>query len=148
MSDDPEYRDAASQSGPPDALHESDRAMLSAVSHRQRDTTPLSLDQERLLESWVAGRLPSKLADRAAELTKSNKLAAEYVLERRLTAAADEGPDVPSALSARILRASRPAPLGRLSLFNLARSMFNAWKWPGMGVAVAASIAFIVVLDS
>jgi hypothetical protein len=93
-------------SGMPD-LNEIDRAMLLAISHRQRDNAPLSPDQERLLDDWIAGQLPSNEADRAAELTKLNKLAAERILEHRLIAAANEGPDVPAALSARILRTSR-----------------------------------------
>ena len=109
MSDDPKDREDAPPSGMLDDLNEIDRAMLSAISHRQRDNAPLSLEQERLLDSWIAGRLPAKYADLAAELTKFNKLAAERVLERRLIAVANEGPDIPSALSARILRASRPS---------------------------------------
>jgi hypothetical protein len=83
--------------------------MLVALSHHQGDSTPLSLEQERPLESWVAGSLSSIDADRAAELAKHNVFAAEHVLERRLISAANEGPDVPSTLAARILRASRPA---------------------------------------
>jgi hypothetical protein len=51
--------------------------MLLAISHRQRDTAPLSAEQEHLLDDWIAGHLPSHEADRAAELTKLNKLAAE-----------------------------------------------------------------------
>jgi hypothetical protein len=111
MSDDPKNGEDASLSGMGDDLNEVDRAMLLAISHRQRDSTPLSLEQERLLDSWIAGRLPSKDADRAAELTKFNKLAAERVLERRLIAVANEGPDVPVALSARILGTPQPSPI-------------------------------------
>jgi hypothetical protein len=109
MSDDPKNQKEPPPRGVPDDLNESDRAMLTATSHRQRDNTPLSLDQERLLDGWIAGALSSKDADRAVELTKHNKMAAERILERRLIAAANEGPDVPAALSARILRTSRIA---------------------------------------
>src|SRR6266446_89170 len=111
MSDDPKNREEAPLSGIPDDLNEIDRAMLLAISHRQRDSTPLSLEQERLLDSWIAGRLPSKDADLAAELTRFNMLAAERILERRLIAAANDGPDVPVGLSARILGTSRPSPI-------------------------------------
>jgi hypothetical protein len=142
MSDDPKYRNDAPPGGMPDDLNESDRAMLSAVSHRQRDTTPLSLDQERLLNSWIAGRLSSKEADRAAELTRSNKFAAEHILERRLIAAADEGPDVPSTLSARILRESR-SPKSR-SIFKFRLPLISNWQWSGFGAA-AAAIAVVAV---
>src|SRR4051794_9015837 len=89
-------------------LSEIDRALLSAISHRQLENRPLSSDQERLLDAWIAGELSSNEADRAAELTSSSKLAAERILERRLIAAANEGPDVPSAVSARIMRAASP----------------------------------------
>ena len=54
--------------------------MLLALSHRQGDSTRLSLDQERLLDSWVAGGLSPSDADRAAELAKHNLFAAERVL--------------------------------------------------------------------
>jgi len=110
MSDDPkDQKDAPA--GMTDDLKESDRAMLSAISRRQRDSTPLSLEQERLLDSWIVGQLSSEEVDRAAQLTRSNRLAAERILERRLLAAADEGPDVPVALSARILGTSQPSPI-------------------------------------
>ena len=52
-----------------------DRAMLLALSHRQRDSTPLSVDQKCLLDSWIADRLPQVDADRAAELAKHNQRA-------------------------------------------------------------------------
>jgi hypothetical protein len=42
---------------------------------------------------------------------KYRSIAAERILERRLIAAANEGADVPVALSARILGASRPSPI-------------------------------------
>ena len=70
--------------GMSDDVPPTDRAMLLALSHRQRDSTPLSLDQERLLDSWMADRLPPIDADRAAELTKHNRFAAERILERFL----------------------------------------------------------------
>jgi hypothetical protein len=133
----------SSDSGIPD-LNEIDRAMLLAISHRQRDNAPLSPEQERLLDDWIAGHLPSNEADRAAELTKLNKLAAERILEHRLIAAANEGPDVRTALSERILRASRPPIPGRGSLFNLRWPTFSAWQWSGFGSAVVA-IAVIAV---
>ena len=110
MSHDPKNGERAPLSGMGDDLNEVDRAMLLAISHRQRDTTPLSLEQERLLDNWIVGHLPSEEIDRAAQLTRSNKLAAERILERRLMAAANEGPDVPVALSARILGLSQSSP--------------------------------------
>ncbi len=108
MSKDPKDIEERPPVGMPDDLPPIDRAMLLALSHRQGDSTPLSLDQERLLDSWIGGRLPPIDGDRAAELTKHNRFAAERILEGRLISAANEGPDVPSTLAARVLRASRP----------------------------------------
>jgi len=108
MSKDPKDIEERPPVGMPDDLPPIDRAMLLALSHRQGDSTPLSLDQQRLLDSWIGGRLPPIDGDRAAELTKHNRFAAERILEGRLISAANEGPDVPSTLAARVLRASRP----------------------------------------
>lgn len=123
-----------------DELPSADRAMLLALSHHQRDATPLSPDQERLLDGWVDGRLSAD-ADRAAELAKHNMFAAERVLERRLISAANEGPGVPGALAERILRASRPP--GR----RLRWPRFSWWQWSGLG-AFAAALAVIAVFGS
>jgi hypothetical protein len=131
--------------GMSDDLQPIDRAMLLALSHRQRNSTPLSLDQERLLDSWVAGRLPPIDADRAAELTKHNKFAAERILECRLIAAANEGPGIPSALTARILKASRTPKTRAGGAFKLRWPTLNGWQWFGLGAAVAATAVIAVV---
>ena len=138
MSDDSKGWNGALSSGMPSDLNESDRAMLSAISGRQRDNTPLSLEQEQLLDSWMAGRLSSKEADRAAALARQNKLAAERILEYRLSAAADKGPEVPNVLSARILKASRAPRAGVGGLFNLRWPTLSTWQWSGLGAAAAA----------
>ena len=130
--------------GMSDDLRPIDRAMLLALSHRQRDSTPLSLDQERLLDSWIADRLPPIDADRAAELTKHNRFAAERILERRLISAANEGPGVPSTLAARVLRASRPPRTGTGGIFNLRWPTLSGWQWSGLGAAVAATAVIAV----
>ena len=130
--------------GMSDDLQPIDRAMLLALSHRQRNSTPLSLDQERLLDSWIAGRLPQIDADRAAELTKHNKFAAERILECRLIAAANEGPGIPSALTARILKASRTPKTRAGGIFKLRWPTLNGWQWSGLGAAVAATAVIAV----
>jgi hypothetical protein len=107
MSKDPKDMEDRPPMGMSDDLQSIDQAMLLALSHRQRDSTPLSLDHERLLDSWMADRLPPIDADRAAELTKHNRFAAERILERRLISAANEGPGVPSTLAARVNRPPR-----------------------------------------
>src|SRR5260370_26982395 len=83
-----------------------DPVMLAVLSNRGRDATLLSADQERLLDDWVAGRLPPQEAERAAALTKQNSLAAERVLDRRLLEAAPQSPPVPRGPTTRILKAS------------------------------------------
>lgn len=108
MINDPKDRHDKPSGGMLDDFNAIDQAMLLAISHRQRDSAPLSLDQERLLDSWIAGRLPSNDAVRAAELTKHNRFAAEHIIARRLVAVANKGPGVPSVLTDRVLRASGP----------------------------------------
>jgi len=130
--------------GTPDDLRPIDRAMLLALSHRQRDSAPLSMDQERLLDSWIAGRLQPIDADRAADLIKHNKFAAERVLERRLIAAANEGPTIPSALSAKVLKASQPQRAGAGGVFNLRWPTLGGWQWSGLGAAAAATVVMAV----
>jgi hypothetical protein len=130
--------------GMSDDLRPIDRAMLLVLSHRQRDSTPLSLDQERLLDSWMAGDLPPIDADRAAELTKHNRFAAERVLERRLISAANEGPGVPTPLAARVLRASRPPTRRMGGIFNLQWPTLSGWQWSGLGAALAAIVVIAV----
>ena len=106
MIEDPNDMKNRTHSEISDELQATDRALLLALSSRQRDKTPLSLDHERLIDNWIAGHLPPVEADRAAELTKNNRLAAERVLECRLMKAAKAGPGIPSSLAARILKAA------------------------------------------
>src|SRR5262245_13847273 len=128
--------------GMSDDLRSTDLAILTALSHRQGDSTPLSPDQERLLDGWVAGRLSSFNADRAAELAKHNVFAAERVLERRLISAANEGPAVPGTLAARVLRASRPPASVTRRIFNLLLSTLSGWRWSGQGGAATSATAW------
>jgi hypothetical protein len=139
-----------------DELRSTDQAILTALSHCQGDSTPLSLDQERLLDGWVTGRLSSFDADRAAELAKHNAFAAERVMERRLISAANEGPAVPGRLAARVLRASRPPRSVTRRIFNLQWPTLSGWQWSsdstvtlplmfGLGAAAMAVAAIVAV---
>src|SRR5260370_13587485 len=88
-----------------------DQAMLSALMNRGRDTALLSAEQERLLDDWMADRLPVADVDRAEALARNNVFAAERILENRLMAAASHEPSVPAELTRRILKmANPPAP--------------------------------------
>jgi len=130
---------------PPDGSDEPeavDPVMLAVLSNRGRDGTPLSSDQEGLLDDWVAGRLVPAEAARAAALTKQNTLAAERVLERRLLEAARQSPPVPQDLTARVLKAAPPprisAPAGWW------RSL-GRWRWQGLaGAVVLAGVVAVV----
>jgi hypothetical protein len=104
MIEDPNDMKNRTHSEISDELQATDRALLLALSSRQRDKTPLSLDHERLIDNWIAGHLSPSDADKAAELTKCNKFAAERVFERRLITAAEHGPGISGALAARILK--------------------------------------------
>lgn len=120
-----------------------DQALLLAIGRHKRGVVPLTLDQDRLLDDWVAGRLPPADAERAAELTKSNSFAAERVLERRLIEAANSGPGVPPALTARVLAAARPIETQpSKSWFRL--PSFSGLQWSMAGAAVAAMLAVAV----
>jgi hypothetical protein len=122
-----------------DGPEAADPVMSAVLSNRGRAATPLSADQERLLDDWVAGRLAPADAERAAALTKQNSLAAERVLERRLLEAARQSPPVPQDLEARVLRASLPPkgaptgawwrPLGR-------------WQW----TTIAGALALVAIV--
>jgi hypothetical protein len=62
--------------------------MLAALMNRGHDTALLSAEQEKLLDDWMADRLPVADVDRAEALAKNNVFAAERILENRLMAAA------------------------------------------------------------
>lgn len=129
---------------PPDGSDEPeavDQVMLAVLSNRGRDATVLSADQERLLDDWVAGRLASDDAERAAALVRQNTLAAERVLERRLQAAASESPTVPLQLTARILEAGAPPKASAMGAWW--RSL-GRWQWTG--IAGAAALASVLVV--
>jgi len=121
-----------------------DQAMLSALINRGRDTALLSTEQEKLLDDWMAERLPAADVDRAEALAKNNIFAAERILENRLMTAASHEPPVPAALTARILKAAAP-PAPRT--FGLRWPVFSGWQWSGLGgaMAVAAFVAIVGV---
>lgn len=128
----------------PDDLRSTDRGLLVALSNHQSDRTPLSIDQERLLESWISGRLAPIDEDRAAELVKRNVFAAEHVLECRLISVANEGTDVPPALTERVLGAARSRASKPARLFDLQWPMFHGWQWSKLGALAATMVAITV----
>lgn len=129
---------------PPDGSDEPeavDQVMLAVLANRGREATPLSVEQERLLDDWVAGRLAPNDAERAAAFVRQNALAAERVLERRLQAAASESPPVPQQLAAAILKASAPPKASAIGAWW--RSL-GRWQWTSIaGAAALASILLV-----
>jgi hypothetical protein len=115
--------------------------MLALLSNKGRRGSPLSMEQERLLDDWAAGRLSGDDAARAEVLARENTTAAERVLERRLLEATDRDAAVPEALSARVLAAVSPPP---------AASPRRSW-WQGLqlnwtGALGLAAMAVILVI--
>jgi hypothetical protein len=130
---------------PPDGSDEPeavDPVMLAVLSNRGKEATPLSADQEGLLDDWVAGRLAPEQAARAAALAKQNTLAAERVLERRLLEAARQSPPVPQDLTARVLKAS---PAAKTSASGGWWRSLDRWRWQGLaGAVVLAGVVAVV----
>jgi hypothetical protein len=133
--------------GPGDEPETADPVMLALLSNKGRRPSPLTAEQERLLDDWVAGRLASGEAARAEALVKENAWAAERVLERRLLDASGRDAAVPEALSARVLAAVSPPPAASPRPEPTPR---RAW-WQGLQVGwtgalgLAALTAILVI---
>jgi hypothetical protein len=148
MTGDPRDADPAAGDEPP-----ADAVMLALLSNRGRSGSPLSAEQERLLDAWVAGRLPADNAQRAEALTRDNAVAAERVLERRLLEAAGRNAPVPDALSARVLASVSPPPTSAPPVSPAAGSPRRVWwqglqiNWTGtLGLAAMAVILAIALI--
>jgi hypothetical protein len=127
-----------------DAPEDLDRVMLAVLSNRGGPASPLSAEQKRLLDDWIAGRLPPDEAARAENLARQNPLAAEQVLERRLLDATRNDVPVPEALSSRVLaNVAPPAALAPRPSW---------WKglqltWTGaLGLAALVAILLIALV--
>jgi hypothetical protein len=118
-----------------------DRAMLSALMNRGRDTALLSAEQEKLLDDWMADRLPAADVDRAEALARNNVFAAEHILENRLMAAASHEPPVPAELTGRILKMANP-PIPKR--FGFRWPVLGTWQWSGLAGALTAAMAVVV----
>lgn len=126
--------------GGSDELRSIDQALLLAIARTRGAAVPLTADQEQLLDDWLGNRLSEADADRAARLTRQNALAAERVLERRLVAAADAGPPVPPALTARVMKIGRSREPQPRSAFRFRWPALSRLQWSAAGAAVAATI--------
>ena len=118
----------------PIGLAARNRLLLAILANHNRRRTALSLDEERLLDDWLAGRLPSDRGDAALELVRGNVFAAERVLERRLLAVASES----APPSARVEAVVRKALTARAGKAAVRRPVLSLWKWSGIAAAALA----------
>jgi hypothetical protein len=123
-----------------DELRSVDHALLLAAARTRRQAIPLDAGQEQLLIDWVDGRLSKDEAGRAENLTRTNSFAAERVLERRLVAAAEAGPPVPPALTARVLKMAQPPAPKPQGFLGFRWPMLSSLQWSAAGAAMAAAI--------
>jgi hypothetical protein len=141
---DPSQAAGKASSRPPRSLAERKQLMLAILASRNERRAPLSLDEERLLDDWLADRAPSARSDAAADLVRNNGLAAERVLERRLLALASAGAPPSRRVAERLLKA-RAAEAVRMPR---RRQVPSLWKWSGVVAATAAVVlATTVVLQ-
>ena len=78
---------------------ENDGSLMAARFNRRRQRLPLSPDQIRIVDEFVAGRLAGEAAAAAERLVRENALVAERVMERRLLQQAGSSPAPPRALT-------------------------------------------------
>jgi hypothetical protein len=123
-------------------LAERKQLMLAILASSNRRRAALSLDEERLLDDWLAGRLSLARSDAASDLVRNNVLAAERVLERRLLTLASVSAPPSRIVEANALR-SGAAGAAR---GPLRRQMPSLWKWSGVAAA-AAAIALAMSVD-
>jgi hypothetical protein len=136
----PTDMDENQQSSEPDDLKSIDQALLVTLTRIQRSSAPLTVGQEELLDDWVMGRLFPADVERAAALTRRNSFAAEYILERRLVAAAATAPEVPAALTSQVLKAAEPVRPAPRKVMQFRFPMFSALQWSAAGAAIAATL--------
>lgn len=119
-----------------------EQAFLALLASGPRSKTPLTAAEEALLDTWSAGTASAAEGAAAEQLVRSNSLAAERILERKLLAAAASSPAAPPSLSAKVLRAHTPAKEIRS---GFAWPSFARWQWSGIGGAFAAATIVMVV---
>src|SRR5690242_1600699 len=61
-----------------------DASLMAVLFNRRRHSLPLSSEQIKLIDEFVAGRLAGEAATAAERLVRENAFAAERVMERRL----------------------------------------------------------------
>jgi hypothetical protein len=120
---------------------EDDGSLMAALFNRRRQWLPLSSDQIRIVDEFVAGRLAGEAAAAAERLVRENAFAAERVMERRLLQQAESSPAPPRALTESILREAERAATRRSPVKRPLGAAWLSWKTVGVvGVTAAAMI--------
>lgn len=120
---------------------EDDGSLMAALFNRRRRWLPLSPDQTRIVDEFIAGRLAGEAAVAAERLVRENPFAAERVLERRLLQQAESSPAPPRALTESILGSAERAATRRSSVKRPLAAAWLSWRTVGLvGVAAAAMV--------
>src|SRR5229473_2870842 len=121
----PSRRDTADRDG---------ASLMAALFNRRRQWIPLSSDQIKLVDEFVAGQLAGEAASAAERLVRENAFAAERVMERRLVQQAKSGPAPPRALTESILRDAERATARRSPIKRPLGAALLSWKIAGVAV--------------
>ena len=125
----------------------SDEAFLFAIAGQPKAATPLSVEQEALLDAWMSGSLDAERTRQAAQLIRTNKFARDFVLGQRLQWAASQGPPVPEALDRKILSRSRQVGAGPVVGWRVHLQRLGFWQVIGSAAAVTAAILAFVFAE-
>ena len=118
-----------------------DGSLMAALFNRRRQWLPLSPDQIRIVDEFVAGRLAGEAAAAAERLVRENAFAAERVMERRLLQQAESSPAPPRALAESILEEAERAATRRSPVKRRLGAAWLSWRTVGLvGVTAAAMV--------
>jgi hypothetical protein len=127
----PSRRDMADRDG---------ASLMAALFNRRRQWTPLSSDQIKIVDEFVAGQLAGEAASAAERLVRENAFAAERVMERRLLQQAESSPTPPRALTESILRKAEKAAARRSPVKRPFGAALLSWKIAGVAAAAGAAM--------
>jgi len=120
---------------------EDDGSLIAALFNRRRQWLPLSPDQIRIVDEFVAGRLAGEAAAAAERLVRENAFAAERVMERRLLEQAESSPAPSRALAEGILKKAENAATRRSPVKRPLGVAWLSWRTVGVvGVTAAAMV--------
>jgi hypothetical protein len=125
----------------PRGLAERKQLMLAILANRNVRRAALSREEERLLDDWLADRLPPARSGAASGLVRSNAMAAERVLERRLLALASASVSPSKKVEESLLKARAAGTVRG----PLRRRLPSLWQWSGI-VTAAAAVALATTL--